>query len=121
VFICVYLWPIPHFFRPWLSGPRHQRHSPPVRNRCSPFLRDLAAVLTKQLLGIDAIPRKGPAAEMVDEQIVSHGQLESGPPRSDSQIIAVEQPQSEPLVEPADGPIYGPLHEEELVSVRFFK
>ena len=48
------------------------------------------------------LPDERPAAEVVDEQVMRHGQLEPGPPRPLGQVVVVEEPQSEPLIEPAD-------------------
>ncbi len=41
-----------------------------------------------------------------------HGQLETGPARSLGQVVVVEEAQPELLIEPADGFVDRPLHEQ---------
>src|SRR5208283_2958953 len=77
-----------------------------------PFLRKPAAVLAEQLPGVDAVPRERSAAEMVDEQVVRNCKLKSSPPGSLGQVIVIEEPQAESLIEPADRLINSALHEQ---------
>src|SRR5208337_5316884 len=78
----------------------------------SPLMGELVAVLLEQTLGVDAVPLERATPEVVDEQVMSHGQLETGPACSLGQVIVVEQPQPELLVEPADGFVDCSLHEQ---------
>ena len=49
---------------------------------------------------------------MVDEQVMGDGQLETGPTRPHGQVIVVEEPEAEPLVQAADGVVHGPGHQQ---------
>ena len=80
---------------------RLQRDPPAARHR--PHLSaNRRAFSSSSALGIDPVAGERPAAEVVDEQVMGHGQLEPGPPRPLGQVVVVEEPQAEPLVEPAD-------------------
>jgi hypothetical protein len=48
---------------------------------------------------------------MVDEKVVGDGQLKPGAPRPLGQVVKIEEPQREPLVEPTDRVLDRPLHE----------
>ncbi len=76
----------------------------------SPLTTELVAVLLEQLLRIDPRACERPAAEVVDEQVMRHGQLEAGPACSLGQVIVIEESQPEPLIEPANGLEDSPLH-----------
>jgi hypothetical protein len=45
-------------------------------------MREIVAVLLEEAFGVDAVSLERPAAEVVDEQVMRHGQLETGPARS---------------------------------------
>src|SRR5208337_5512911 len=78
----------------------------------SPLMGELVAVLLEQTLGVDAVPLERATPEVVDEQVMSHGQLETGPACSLCQVVVVEEPQPELLVKPADCLVDRPLHEQ---------
>ena len=92
--------------------PRPQRHPTPRGDVAAPLRREPPRVLLQQALGVDAVAGERPAAEVVDEQVVRHGQLEPRPPRPQGQVVVVEEPQPEPLVQPADGLVHGPRHQQ---------
>ena len=48
----------------------------------------------------------------MNEQVVWHGQLKPGPPRPLGEVIVIAEPHPEPFVEPADGVIDSPFHEQ---------
>src|SRR5271165_2380328 len=88
-------------------------HAPALTNhRQSPLMGELLAVLLEQPFGVDAVPLERATPEVVDEQVMSHGQLETGPACSLCQVVVVEEPQPELLVEPADCLVDRPLHEQ---------
>jgi len=64
--------------------------------RQSPLMGELPAVLLEQSFGVDAVALERGAAEVVDEQIISHGQLETGPACALGRVV-VEQPWPELL------------------------
>jgi hypothetical protein len=79
----------------------------------SPFSIDSApGVLVQQLLGIDPVALKRPAAEMMNKQIIRHGQIKSSPPRPLGQIIIIKEPDSKPLIGPADRLVDDPFHQQ---------
>ena len=96
----------------WLPAPRPERRRTPLATTHPPLLRELPPVLLEQSLRINPRSRKRPAAEMMNKEVVGDGQFKAGPPRPDGQIIVIEEPQPEPLVEPADRLINDPLHEQ---------
>jgi hypothetical protein len=49
---------------------------------------------------------------MVHKKVMCHSQLKSRPPRPLGEIIVVEKPNSKPLVEPADGVVDIPFHQQ---------
>ncbi len=65
----------------------------------APLGGEAACVFVEELLGVDAVADERAAAEVVNEQVVGHRQLESGPPRPFGQVIIVEEAESEPFVE----------------------
>ena len=75
------------------SLPGLQRHPSPVRPRQPPLVREPPGVLIQQFPGIDPIAGKRPAAEMVNEQVMGHGQLKPGPPRPFGEVIVIKEPQ----------------------------
>jgi hypothetical protein len=79
--------------------------------RQSPLRGELVPVLLEQAFGVDAVSLKRPAREVVDEQVMSHGQLKTGPSCSLGQVV-VDEPQPELLIEPADGFVDRSLHEQ---------
>src|SRR5208337_1271428 len=83
-----------------------------TNHRQSPLMGELLAVLLEQPFGVDAVPLERATPEVVDEQVMSHGQLETGPACSLCQVVVVEEPQPELLVEPADCLVDRPLHEQ---------
>ena len=72
-----------------------------------PFGRESTGIVIQQLPRIDPIPNKGPATEVMDEQVMGDGQLKSRPPRPFSEVIIVEEPQSEALRQ-----VRQPYHEQ---------
>ena len=101
--LCVtFEWPVP--------GP--QRDPLPLGPRHSPLGRESPGILIAQLLGIDTVARERPAAEVMDEQVVSDGQLKPGPPRPFGEVILREDTKPEPLIEPTDLVVELPLHEQ---------
>src|SRR5208283_1226108 len=69
-FICVHLRTISSLH----TGP----HAHALTNhRQSPLMGELLAVLLEQPFGVDAVPLERATPEVVDEQVMSHGQLET--------------------------------------------
>ena len=88
------------------------RPAGPEAASCPHLAANRRGVLLQQPLGVDPVADERPAAEVVDEQVMGHGQLEPGPTRPLGQVVVVEEPQPEPLVQPADGVVHGPLHQQ---------
>ena len=78
----------------------------------SAFIGESRGILLEQFPRIDPITGECPAAEMMNEQVMRHRQLKPGPPRPLGEVIVIKEPQSEPFVEPADGVIDSPFHEQ---------
>ena len=55
---------------------------------------------------------KGPAAEMVREQIMGDRQLKSCPPRPLGEVVIIKESQSKPFIEPTDRRVNSRLHEQ---------
>ena len=95
-----------------LTGKWPQRNPDSLRDAIAPFRCKLRRVFVEQLIGVDAVAHEGPAAEVVNEQIMGHGQLEPGPARAFGKIIVVEKSESEAFVEPADRLVDRTFHEQ---------
>ena len=78
----------------------------------APLVGEPPGVVVEQPLGVDAVADESPAAEVVDEQIVSNRQVEARAAGALSEVVIVEEPEPEPLVEPPDLLVDGPLHEQ---------
>ena len=91
---------------------RPNRDLSPIHPRPPPLRREPPGILLEQLVSIDPIAHKCPAAKMVNEQIMCHRQFKPGPPRPLGEIIVIKEPEPKPLIEPADLVINGPLHEQ---------
>ena len=78
----------------------------------SPLRGKAPGVLVQQAFCIDAIARERPAAEVVDKEVVSNGQLEACSACALSEIVVVEEAEPESLVKPADLCIDGPRNEQ---------
>ena len=89
-----------------------QRDPPPQQSRMPPLGGEPPRVLFQKSLGVDPVADERPAAEVVDEQVMGHGQLEAGPTRPHGQVVVVEESQAETLVQAADGVIHGPLDQD---------
>jgi hypothetical protein len=72
-----------------IPGPKCD--GPPVDPRQSPFIREPPGILTEQFPGIDPIANERPAAEVVDEQIMRHGQFKPSPPRPLGKIVVIKR------------------------------
>ena len=96
----------------WRSPPGLKRDPRAVSPLQAPLGRESSGVLIQQLFGINAIARKGPAAEVVHEQVMGDRELESRPPRPFREIVIIKESQSKPFIEPADRVINSPLHEQ---------
>jgi hypothetical protein len=92
--------------------PGLERNPLAVRRWQPPLVGESPGVLVQQLLGIDAITLKRPATEMMDEQILCYGQPKPGPPRPLSQVVVIKEPDSKPLIEPADRLVDDPFHQQ---------
>ena len=95
-----------------LTGKWPQRNPDSLRDAIAPFRCKLRRIFIEQLIGVDAVAHEGPAAEVVNEQIMGHGQLEPCPPRPFGKIIVVEKSESEAFVEPADRLVDRTFHEQ---------
>ncbi len=96
----------------WRSPPGLKRDPRAVSPLQAPFGRESSGVLIQQLFGINAIAGKGPAAEMVNEEIMRDRELESRPPRPLGEVVVIKESQSKPFIEPTDRLVNGPLHEQ---------
>jgi hypothetical protein len=93
-----------------IPGPKCNRS--PMDTRQSPFVGEPPGILTQQPPGIDPITGECPAAEMMNEQIMRHSQFKPSPPRPLGKIVVIKEPQSKPVIKPADGVIDSPFHEQ---------
>ena len=68
-----------------------QSDSPSLWRRIPPLGRELRRVFIEHLFGIDSVAHERPAAEVVNEQVMRHGQLEPGPARPFGEVVVVEE------------------------------
>ena len=73
--------------------PRTKRNPSPVGPAQTPLGREPPGVLIQQPSRIDAVAGERPAPEVMDKQVMSHGQLKPGPSRPLGEIIIVKEPQ----------------------------
>jgi hypothetical protein len=87
---------IPPHWRRIRKRPGPQGHPPAPGHILSPLVREPPRVLLEQRRGVDAVASEGPAAEVVDEQVLGHGQLEAGPPCPLGDVVIIEEADAEP-------------------------
>ena len=85
-----------------MTIPRLQGDATAAGPVVAPLVGEPPLVGLQKGLGVDPVANECPAAEVVDEDIEGHGQLEAGPTRPLGQIVVVEESQPELLVESAD-------------------
>ena len=76
------------------------------------FAANFDGVLVEQFPGVNAVPGKGTAPEMMDEQVACDRELEAGTARSFGEVVVVEETEPELFVESADRFVHGPFHQD---------
>ena len=77
-------------------------HSPPLRRQTPPLGCEPCRVLIEEPASINSVSQERPATEVMNKKVIRHGQLEPGPACPFGEIIVIEEPQTEPPIEPAD-------------------
>jgi hypothetical protein len=77
-----------------------------------PLCGKLYRVLFEHFFRVNAVPGKGAAAEMMNEQVACDRQLEAGAAGALGEVVVVEESKPELLVEPTDRFVNSPPHED---------
>ncbi len=93
-------------------APGPERDRPAGGHVLAPLVGEPPRILLEQPFGVDPVAGECPAAEMVDEQVARHRQLEAGALRPHGQVVVVEEPEAEPLVQPTEAFVDLPRHEQ---------
>ena len=82
-----------------------------AKNTLAPNSRTISFVRSTLPVNTTTLP-EGSAAEVVNNQVMRHGQLNAGPPRPLGEIIVIEHTGAKPLIEPADRLVDSSFHQQ---------